>query len=68
MKKYGVEDQKAIIEVQEGEEEAVENYLKAKKVVRSRYEEDIFINDHITVWGSWYSKFLGWGYSCCYST
>ena len=43
-------------------------YLRAKKVVKSRYEEDVFINDHLSVWGSWYSKYLGWGFACCYAT
>jgi len=36
-------------------------------VVRSKYEEDVYINDHTTVCGSWYNKYLGWGYGCCYS-
>lgn len=22
----------------------------------------------MAVWGSWFNKYLGWGYSCCYST
>jgi len=43
-------------------------YLKTKKVLRSKYEEDVLINDHISVWGSWYNRYLGWGYICCYST
>jgi len=40
---------------------------RAKRVIRSKYEEDAFINDHTTVWGSWYNKHLGWGYGCCFS-
>jgi len=36
--------------------------------VKSRYEEDVLINDHLSVWGSWYNKLLGWGYLCCHST
>ncbi|XP_014273947.1 pre-mRNA-splicing factor SLU7 [Halyomorpha halys] len=37
-----------------------------KEVVRSRYEEDVLINNHTTVWGSfWHSG--KWGYKCCHS-
>ncbi|PGH09487.1 pre-mRNA-splicing factor slu7 [Blastomyces parvus] len=38
-----------------------------KKVAKSRYAEDILINNHTSVWGSWWSDFL-WGYACCHST
>lgn len=41
---------------------------KNKEAIRSRYEEDVLINDHISVWGSWYNRLLGWGYACCHST
>jgi pre-mRNA-processing factor SLU7 len=34
---------------------------------RSKYAEDVHINNHTSVWGSWWSDFK-WGYSCCYST
>jgi hypothetical protein len=37
------------------------------KIVRSRYPEDQYINDHTTVWGSWFNKTLQWGYQCCHS-
>ncbi|XP_059617216.1 pre-mRNA-splicing factor Slu7 [Phlebotomus argentipes] len=37
-----------------------------KQIVRSRYEEDVFINNHTTVWGSHWN--VGqWGYKCCHS-
>jgi pre-mRNA-processing factor SLU7 len=36
-------------------------------VAKSKYEEDVFINDHTSVWGSWFNKYLGWGYGCCHS-
>ena len=36
-------------------------------MARSRYPEDIYINNHISVWGSWWKDFR-WGYSCCHST
>ena len=34
---------------------------------KSKYQEDVFINNHQTVWGSWWTNFQ-WGYSCCHST
>lgn len=33
----------------------------------SKYEEDVLINGHTSVWGSWYHDGL-WGYSCCKQT
>ncbi|RMZ72152.1 cytoskeleton assembly control sla2 [Pyrenophora seminiperda CCB06] len=37
--------------------------LKAK----SKYPEDILLNNHTSVWGSWWSNFQ-WGFACCHST
>lgn len=37
-----------------------------KAVVRSKYEEDVFINNHTSVWGSYWHDFR-WGYKCCNS-
>ncbi|EDV20114.1 Pre-mRNA-splicing factor SLU7 [Trichoplax sp. H2] len=37
-----------------------------KVTIRSKYEEDILINNHKTVWGS-YWKDGRWGYACCHS-
>lgn len=37
-----------------------------KPVIRSRYEEDILINNHKSVWGSYWHNGQ-WGYNCCYS-
>ncbi|KAK2707206.1 pre-mRNA-splicing factor SLU7-like [Artemia franciscana] len=37
-----------------------------KQVIRSRYEEDVFVNNHTTVWGSWWNSGQ-WGYKCCHS-
>ena len=37
-------------------------------VPKTKYEEDVFINNHTSVWGSFYSKATGkWGYQCCHS-
>lgn len=35
-------------------------------VARSKYAEDVFVNNHKSVWGSWWSNFK-WGYACCHS-
>eukprot|EP00201_Polytomella_parva_P021530 CAMPEP_0175042336 /NCGR_PEP_ID=MMETSP0052_2-20121109/2500_1 /TAXON_ID=51329 ORGANISM="Polytomella parva, Strain SAG 63-3" /NCGR_SAMPLE_ID=MMETSP0052_2 /ASSEMBLY_ACC=CAM_ASM_000194 /LENGTH=529 /DNA_ID=CAMNT_0016305123 /DNA_START=67 /DNA_END=1653 /DNA_ORIENTATION=+ len=34
---------------------------------KSKYDEDVCINNHSSVWGSWWSEGQ-WGYSCCHST
>ncbi|OJJ43464.1 hypothetical protein ASPZODRAFT_136339 [Penicilliopsis zonata CBS 506.65] len=38
-----------------------------KQAVKSKYAEDILVNNHSTVWGSWWFNFE-WGYACCHST
>jgi pre-mRNA-processing factor SLU7 len=38
-----------------------------KKATKSKYPEDIMINNHASVFGSWWYQFQ-WGYACCYST
>lgn len=37
-----------------------------KAVARSKYEEDVLVNNHTCIWGS-YWKDGCWGYKCCYS-
>ncbi|XP_078406726.1 pre-mRNA-splicing factor SLU7 [Cetorhinus maximus] len=37
-----------------------------KAVIRSKYEEDVLIGNHTSVWGS-YWKEGRWGYKCCHS-
>ncbi|KAI1379183.1 Pre-mRNA splicing Prp18-interacting factor-domain-containing protein [Hypoxylon crocopeplum] len=37
-----------------------------RKMTRSKYAEDVFVNNHTSVWGSWWSNFK-WGYACCHS-
>jgi len=35
-------------------------------IPKSKYPEDVLINDHSSVWGSYYDKKSGkWGYACC---
>lgn len=38
-----------------------------KKATKSKYAEDVLLNNHTSVWGSWWYEFQ-WGYSCCLST
>lgn len=35
--------------------------------IRSKYPEDVLVNNHSSVWGSWWKNFQ-WGYACCHST
>ncbi|KAG1663163.1 hypothetical protein FOA52_006060 [Chlamydomonas sp. UWO 241] len=35
--------------------------------IRSRYEEDVCVNNHTAVWGSWWSDGT-WGYACCHQS
>jgi pre-mRNA-processing factor SLU7 len=37
-----------------------------KSIPRSKYAEDVFTNNHTSVFGSWWSNFQ-WGYQCCHS-
>ncbi|XP_076308311.1 pre-mRNA-splicing factor SLU7-like isoform X2 [Tachypleus tridentatus] len=37
-----------------------------KRTIQSRYEEDVYINNHTSVWGS-YWKDGHWGYKCCHA-
>lgn len=38
-----------------------------KKATKSKYPEDVMVNNHSSVFGSWWYEFK-WGYACCYST
>jgi pre-mRNA-processing factor SLU7 len=40
---------------------------EVRKIAASKYKEDVLVNNHTSVWGSWWSNFQ-WGYSCCHST
>uniref|UniRef100_A0A8D8QMQ7 Pre-mRNA-splicing factor SLU7 n=1 Tax=Cacopsylla melanoneura TaxID=428564 RepID=A0A8D8QMQ7_9HEMI len=37
-----------------------------KVIVKSRYEEDVYPNNHTSIWGSWWHNGV-WGYKCCHS-
>lgn len=35
---------------------------------RTKYEEDVYVNNHTSVWGSYYNRAMAaWGYACCHS-
>ena len=36
-----------------------------RAVLKSKYEEDVFTNNHKGVWGSWWHEGR-WGYKCCH--
>lgn len=38
-----------------------------KTKAKSQYSEDVMVNNHTSVWGSWWRDFQ-WGYACCHST
>lgn len=37
-----------------------------RQVIRSKYEEDVYPNNHTSVWGSYWQAGK-WGYKCCHS-
>ncbi|XP_030639790.1 pre-mRNA-splicing factor SLU7 isoform X2 [Chanos chanos] len=37
-----------------------------KAVARSKYEEDVLMNNHTSIWGSYWKDGI-WGYKCCHS-
>ncbi|KAF4119848.1 pre-mRNA-processing factor SLU7 [Geosmithia morbida] len=77
LEKYGSTDQKdmpaALRNMTVTESESFVEYDEAglikgapRKKAKSKYAEDVLINNHTSVWGSWWSNFK-WGYSCCHS-
>ncbi|GAB7351861.1 hypothetical protein MBLNU459_g2415t1 [Dothideomycetes sp. NU459] len=38
-----------------------------EKKEKSMYPQDVLVNNHTSVWGSWWREFK-WGYACCHST
>ncbi|RYQ91796.1 hypothetical protein Ahy_B09g097825 isoform B [Arachis hypogaea] len=58
-----------------GQTERQVEYDRAGRVIKgletslpkSKYEEDVYINNHTSVWGSWW-KDHQWGYKCCKQT
>ncbi|KHO00956.1 pre-mRNA-splicing factor slu7 [Metarhizium album ARSEF 1941] len=75
--KYGGDDQNAMPAALRStmvtESESYVEYDEAglikgapRKAAKSKYAEDVLINNHTSVWGSWWSDFK-WGYACCHS-
>nr|KYP34643.1 Pre-mRNA-splicing factor SLU7 [Cajanus cajan] len=77
IEKYGnaADEDKLPRELLLGQSERQVEYDRAGRIIkgqevalpRSKYEEDVYINNHTTVWGSWW-KDHQWGYKCCKQT
>lgn len=77
MEKYGnaATDAELPRELLMGQTERQVEYDRAGRVIKgletslpkSKYEEDVYINNHTSVWGSWW-KDHQWGYKCCKQT
>ncbi|KAI5117762.1 hypothetical protein M0805_005193 [Coniferiporia weirii] len=76
--KYGGEQylEKAPKELLQGQTEEYVEYSRTGQVIKgrekakakSKYMEDVYINNHTSVWGSWYDLSSSqWGYACCQS-
>ncbi|KAH7522089.1 hypothetical protein FEM48_Zijuj07G0100800 [Ziziphus jujuba var. spinosa] len=58
-----------------GQSERQIEYNRAGRIIKaletslpkSKYEEDVYINNHTSIWGSWW-KDHQWGYKCCKQT
>ncbi|KAG6724292.1 hypothetical protein I3842_03G253500 [Carya illinoinensis] len=74
LEKYGnaATDEDLSMELLLGQSERQVEYDRAGRITkgqekalpRSKYEEDVYINNHTSVWGSWW-KDHHWGYKCC---
>lgn len=72
--KYGnaASEDKPPMELLMGQTEMLVEYDRAGRIIKgqekavpkSKYEEDVFINNHTSVWGSWWKDHL-WGFKCC---
>ncbi|KAH6798632.1 Pre-mRNA splicing Prp18-interacting factor [Perilla frutescens var. frutescens] len=77
MEKYGnaAADEVLPRELLLGQSEREVEYDRAGRIIKgqetalpkSKYEEDVHINNHTSVWGSWW-KDHQWGYKCCHQT
>ncbi|KIW07822.1 uncharacterized protein PV09_01741 [Verruconis gallopava] len=74
LEKYGVQPtpapskDTAVVESEQFVEYDERGRIKGlpKVKTKSKYAEDVYINNHTSVWGSWWSNFR-WGYACCHS-
>ncbi|CAA7390496.1 unnamed protein product [Spirodela intermedia] len=77
MEKYGnaASEEPLPRELLLGQSEREVEYDRAGRIIKgqeaalpkSKYEEDVFINNHTSIWGSWW-KDHQWGYKCCKQT
>ena len=76
LEKYGSVTETLDPRLRLGQTEAYSEYSRdgrvirgaGKTVVRTKYEEDVFINNHTSVWGSYFNRTrFAWGYACCHS-
>lgn len=77
LQKYGGEEYLQPLQLRDMAVIENENYVEydasgairgAPKVeTTSKYLEDVLVNNHKSVWGSWWENFQ-WGYDCCHST
>ncbi|MQL95046.1 hypothetical protein Taro_027718 [Colocasia esculenta] len=77
MEKYGnaASEETLPRELLLGQSEREVEYDRAGRVIKgqeatlpkSKYEEDVHINNHTGVWGSWWKDYQ-WGYRCCRQT
>ncbi|KIM30387.1 hypothetical protein M408DRAFT_328005 [Serendipita vermifera MAFF 305830] len=76
--KYGGEQylQKAPKELLLGQTEGYVEYSRTGQITkgkerakaRSKYQEDLYLNNHTQIWGSWFdAQNRQWGYACCHS-
>ncbi|OMP01914.1 Pre-mRNA splicing Prp18-interacting factor [Corchorus olitorius] len=77
MEKYGnvASEEEMPKELLLGQSERQVEYDRAGRVIKglmeilipkSKYEEDVFMNNHTSVWGSWWNiDAHQWGYQCC---
>ncbi|KAL2934747.1 Pre-mRNA-splicing factor SLU7-A [Bienertia sinuspersici] len=77
MEKYGnaATEEEIPRELLLGQSDRQVEYDRAGRVIKgqdiaipkSKYEEDVYTNNHTSVWGSWWNDFQ-WGYKCCKQT
>mmetsp|Transcript_136714 Transcript_136714/g.380994 ORF Transcript_136714/g.380994 Transcript_136714/m.380994 type:complete len:587 (-) Transcript_136714:205-1965(-) len=42
---------------------------RERAFAKSKYEEDVTVGNHSSIWGSWYNSATGlWGFACCHQT
>jgi pre-mRNA-processing factor SLU7 len=78
LEKYGGQEhvQQLDPRLRMGQTEAFVEYSRDGRMIRgadkgprrTKYEEDVYINNHTSVWGSYFERHsMRWGYACCHS-